>query len=175
MSPAFGAFIAGLIVGNSHSKEKIFHRIEPMQHVLLMVFFLSIGLLIDFDVIIRNWSLIFILLMGMMLFKTIVSIVLLKVFLPEDRWKCSFVTGLTIAQIGEFSFILAAAALSNQIFDQESYRIIIAVIALSLAFSPVWSLMLRRFVEINYRSGSRQVFNLTQGLIEAFGRRSVLK
>ncbi len=150
LSPAYGAFLAGLIIGNSHSKHVVLPKIEPMQSVMLMVFFLSIGMLIDFNVITQNLGLILSLLIGTMIFKTIVCIALLKTFLPEDRWRCSFVTGLTISQVGEFSFILAATALSNGIFDHESYKIIIAVIALSLAFSPIWMVVLKRFVEVAY-------------------------
>lgn len=158
LSPAYGAFLAGLIIGNSYSKEKVLHRIEPMQSVLLMIFFLSIGILIDFKVIINNTLLIFSLLFISMIFKTIVSIVLLKLFLPKDRWRCSFVTGLTISQIGEFSFIIAAAALNNGVFDNDSYKIIIAVIALSLAFSPLWLTILQRFVRISYVDDSAKTF-----------------
>jgi CPA2 family monovalent cation:H+ antiporter-2 len=149
-SPAYGAFLAGLIIGNSYSKNHILPKIEPMQNVLLMVFFLSIGMLIDFSVINNNLLLISGLLLATMFFKTIACIMLLKLFMPQDRWRCSFVTGLTIGQIGEFSFIIAATALSNSIFDQESYKVIIAVIALSLAFSPIWMMILSRFIQISY-------------------------
>lgn len=154
LSPAFGAFIAGLIAGNSTSKERILKRIEPMQNVLIMVFFLSIGMLLDFRVIADNLALIAMLLVGAMLFKTISSIILLRFSLPANRWRCTFVSGLTISQIGEFSFILAAAALSQNILTQESYKIILAVIALSLVFSPLWMAVLTRFVEVAYRSQS---------------------
>ena len=149
-SPAFGAFLAGLVIGNSHSRDKVLPTVEPLQSVFMMVFFLSIGMLIDFTVIIENWLLISLLLLGSMGFKTVASISLLKLFLPDDRWRCSFVTGLTISQIGEFSFILAAVALENGIFSSDSYRVIIAVIALSLAFSPLWMKILQRFVQIAY-------------------------
>ncbi len=150
LSPAYGAFLAGMIIGNSHSKTVIMPRIEPMQNVMLMVFFLSIGMLIDFQVIADNLFLICALLVAAMVFKTIACISLLKLFLPQDRWRCSFVTGLTISQVGEFSFIIAAAALANGIFDIGSYKVIIAVIALSLAFSPIWMVILQRFVQISY-------------------------
>lgn len=163
LSPAFGAFIAGLIAGNSTSRERILHRIEPMQNVLIMVFFLSIGMLLDFDVIARNAPLITLLLLGSMVFKTASSIALLKVSLPADRWKCSFVTGLTISQIGEFSFILAAAALGHGILSDESYKIALAVIALSLVFSPLWTAVLSRFVEIAYRQRTADCITSTLG------------
>lgn len=161
-SPAFGAFMAGLVIGNSTSKDAVIAKIEPMQSVLLMVFFLSIGVLIDFQVIQENWVLIGLLLLGTLVFKTICCIFLLKSFMPQDRWKCSFVTGLTISQIGEFSFILAATALGHGIFDTESYKIIIAVIALSLSVSPIWMALLRRFVEVAYKKKASQ--NIAQSL-----------
>lgn len=149
-TPAFGAFLAGLVIGNSHSKDKVLHRIEPMQNVLIMVFFLSIGLLINFTVIKENLLLIFWLLLGSMIFKTLASILMLKASLPAERWRCSFVSGLTISQIGEFSFIIAATALNKGILDEENYKIILAVIALSLVFSPLWMTILTRFVTIAY-------------------------
>mgnify|MGYP001234150913 FL=1 len=172
LSPAFGAFLAGLVIGNSYSKEMVMPKIEPMQHVLLMVFFLSIGMLIDFGVIADNLLLISGLLVATMLFKTIACITLLKLFLPQDRWRCSFVTGLTIGQIGEFSFIIAAAALANGIFDDESYKVIIAVIALSLALSPLWMAILHRFVQISYVDKTAHA--LKSALLLCFSRTRVV-
>lgn len=169
-SPAYGAFLAGLVIGNSHSKEIILPKIEPIQNVLIMVFFLSIGLLIDLTVIGNNWGLILLLLLGTMIFKTLLCIGLLKIFLPADRWKCSFVTGLTISQIGEFSFILAATALGQGIFSEENYKIILAVIALSIALSPIWSVLLHRFVDVAYRRGAAQA--LGQALAQVFSRQA---
>lgn len=151
LSPAYGAFLAGLVIGNSHSKHVVIPKIEPMQSVLIMVFFLSIGMLLDFQVIADNWVLVGMLLLGAMVFKTVSCITLLHFFMPAEHWRRSFVAGLTISQIGEFSFILASAALAGEIFDNESYKIIIAVIALSLVFSPLWSSVLQRFVQVAYR------------------------
>ena len=98
-----------------------------------------------------------------MVFTTISSIALLKVALPADRWKCSFVSGLTISQIGEFSFILAAAALGHGILSPESYKIALAVIALSLVFSPMWTAILARFVDIAYRQRASDCITSTLG------------
>ena len=169
-SPAFGAFLVGLVIGNSTSKHAIFTRIEPMQNVLIMVFFLSIGMLLDFQVIVSNFGLIMLLLLSSMVFKTVACVALLKASLPKDRWRCSFVSGLTIAQIGEFSFILAAAALRKDIMDMESYKIILAVIALSLVVSPLWVMILKRFVEITYIEKSATA--LGQALNKMAGRKA---
>jgi Kef-type K+ transport system membrane component KefB len=94
-----------------------------------------------------------------MVFKTIVCVALLKFFLPQDRWRCSFVTGLTLSQIGEFSFILSAAALSNGIFTLESYKVVIAVIALNLSLSPLWVMILHKFVQISFVENSARVMS----------------
>lgn len=150
LSPAYGSFLAGLVIGNSHSKDQVLHRIEPLQSVFIMAFFLSIGMMIDFKVIWQNLFLVTSLLLGTMIFKTIASIILLKTSLPVERWRCSFVTGLTISQIGEMSFILAATALGQGILDDTNYKVILAVIALSLFFSPLWVALLSKFVELNY-------------------------
>ena len=170
LSPAYGAFLAGLVIGNSHSKQKILETIEPMQAVFLMVFFLSIGMLLDFSVIAQNWHLISCLVLGAMVFKTIISITLLKIFMPADNWRCSFIAGLTISQIGEFSFILAATALSNGILGDENYKIIIAVIALSLTFSPIWLMILKRFVQITFVD--KTATNISGALVQLFSVRA---
>lgn len=150
LSPGYGAFLVGLLIGNSHCRDLILPKIEPMQSVLIMVFFLSIGMLIDFQILLDNFFIILALVFGSMVFKTIAIVVLLKMFLPAEKWRSSFVAGLSISQIGEFSFILAAAALDSSIVDDESYKIIIAVIALSLVFSPIWMGALHKFVQISY-------------------------
>ena len=59
LSPAYGAFIAGLIIGNSNLRTKVIPVIEPIQSVLLVVFFLSIGLLIDLTYIWQNLGVVF--------------------------------------------------------------------------------------------------------------------
>lgn len=162
LSPGYGAFLTGLLIGNSHSRDAILPKIEPMQSVLIMVFFLSIGMLIDFQILFDHFFVILALVFGAMIFKTIAIVTLLKLFLPAEKWRSSFIAGLSISQIGEFSFILAAAALSSNIVDNDNYKIIIAVIALSLVFSPIWMSVLHKFVQISYIEKS--AINLTGAL-----------
>ncbi|MBI3441309.1 MAG: cation:proton antiporter, partial [Proteobacteria bacterium] len=70
LSTAYGAFIAGLIIGNSNIRASLHRAIEPVQTVLLMVFFLSIGLLIDINFIIQNWQSVLIVLAVVTVLKT---------------------------------------------------------------------------------------------------------
>lgn len=142
LSTAYGAFIAGLIIGNSSLRASLHKVTEPIQAVLLMVFFLSIGLLIDLNFIIDNWQNVLLILGATTIIKTIVNVAILH-YLGEP-WDRAFHSGVVIAQIGEFSFVVIAAGLAAKILSPEGYRLMIAVIALSLLISPMWLAISRR-------------------------------
>lgn len=143
LSTAYGAFAAGLIIGNSNLRSALHTAAEPIQTILLMVFFLSIGLLIDVDFIMHNLKNVLIVLFIVTLLKTVVNVVILHLFLDKP-WNKSFHSGVVMAQVGEFSFIVVAAGLASQIISEEAYRLMIAVIALSLLISPMWLAISRR-------------------------------
>ncbi len=144
LSPAFGAFLGGLVIGNSHSKEKVFPKIEPLQSVLLMVFFVSIGMLIDLKIVWQSLGVVLCLVFFSMLLKTIFCMFLLRVFLAAHNWRGSYATGIAISQIGEFSFVLASAAMNIGLVTGQSYKILVAVIAINLALSPFWLILMKR-------------------------------
>ena len=108
-----------------------------------MVFFLSIGLLIDVNFIIGNWQNVLIVLSIVTILKTAVNVMILHLFLGKP-WDKSFHSGVVMAQVGEFSFIIVAAGLAAHVISDEAYRLMIAVIALSLMISPMWLAIARR-------------------------------
>ena len=142
LSTAYGAFVSGLIIGNSDMRTTLHKAAEPIQAILLMVFFLSIGLLIDINYIIENWRNVLMVLSIVTILKTIVNVAVLH-FLGEP-WDRSFHSGVTMAQVGEFSFILCAAGLTSKVLTQDGYHLMITVIALSLLISPMWLAIARR-------------------------------
>lgn len=142
LSAAYGAFIAGLIIGNSNVREVVHKAAEPIQAILLMVFFLSIGLLIDIDYIISNWKLVLLVLTIVTFLKTVANVAILH-WLGEP-WERAFHSGVVMGQVGEFSFIIAATGLAVSAISDDSYRLMIAVIALSLLISPMWLAIARR-------------------------------
>ncbi len=146
LSTAYGAFVAGLIIGNSNVRAALHKAAEPIQTVLLMVFFLSIGLLIDIDFILVHWQSVLLVLGIVTLLKTTVNVAILH-WLGEP-WDRAFHSGVVMGQIGEFSFILVAAGLASQVISPEGYRLMIAVIALSLMISPMWLAIARRLHDI---------------------------
>jgi len=142
LSTAYGAFIAGLIVGNASIREVVHKAAEPIQAILLMVFFLSIGLLIDINYILENWELVLLVLLVVTFLKTVANVFILHIL--GEPWERSFHSGVVMGQVGEFSFILAATGLAVGAIPDSSYRLMIAVIALSLLISPMWLAIARR-------------------------------
>jgi len=146
LSVAYGAFLAGLIVGNSTARRVMMRNTAPIQTVLLMVFFLSIGLLIDMRYIWDNIWTVLVILTFITVLKTALNIAVIR--LLGETWPRSFLSGVLLAQIGEFSFVLAALGLSVGAVSYEAQRLIVAVTVLSLVFGPLWLESARRLHNI---------------------------
>ncbi|MCP4305605.1 MAG: cation:proton antiporter [bacterium] len=143
LSAAFGAFIAGLVVAGSNLRHEAILATHPIQSLLIVVFFLSIGLLIDLTYVIANIGTVVVVVLAVLVVKSVVNVLLLRAI--GRPWEQAFPGGLIMAQIGEFSFVLAAGGLAARAVDDDTYRLAIAVIALSLLVSPLWMVSLRRF------------------------------
>ncbi len=143
LSAAFGAFLAGLVIAGSTLRAEAIAATHPIQSILVVIFFLSIGLLIDLNFIIANLGTVIFFVVAVLAGKTAVNLLLLR--LVREPWERAFPAGLMIAQIGEFSFVLAATAVANGSLSGDAYRLAIAVIAISLLVSPLWMVSVRRF------------------------------
>lgn len=149
LSPAYGAFLAGLAVGNSAERQPILNVIRPIQSVMLMVFFLSIGLLLDLDFVWNNLGTVLLLFLVVTLFKSALNIVIFRSL--HESWQRAFMSGVLISQLGEFSFLLAASAAAVAAITPEESKLIISVTVLSLALSPFWLSTARRLQRIAER------------------------
>src|SRR5690606_24451741 len=117
---------------------------RPIQSVLLMVFFLSIGLLIDLRFIWENIATVLLLLVVVTVFKTTLNIGILHIL--REPWPHAFIAGVMLAQIGEFSFILAGVGLDRGLLSPDDSRLIVSVTAFSLLFAPFWQIAARRLM-----------------------------
>ena len=142
LSAAYGAFIAGLIIGNSRERHAMLEATRPIQSILMMVFFLSIGLLIDLDYIWSNFGTVLLLFLMVSVFKTALNVGFLG--LIGQPWRQAFVAGIVLAQIGEFSFLLSVVGVEAGVISDEDRRLVVAVTVLSLALSPLWVVTGRR-------------------------------
>ena len=142
LSPAFGAFCAGLVIGGSTLRSELIRASEPIQALLLVIFFLSIGLLIDLTYIGEHSGRVLLLTIAALLLKSVLNVVLLKAV--GEPWDRALQAGLIMAQIGEFSFILAASGVVVGALTPDGHRLAIAVIAATLLLSPLWADAVRR-------------------------------
>ncbi len=162
LSPAYGAFLAGLVIANSTLRTEAIRVTEPVQSVLIVVFFLSIGLLIDLNFIWDHLLLVVSFTLGVVAIKSALNVLLLR--LVGEPLERALPAGLVTAQIGEFSFVLVAAGVASQVVDQDGYKLAIAVIAMTLLVSPFWMITVRRFHDMatdeitNFRAALAEVY-----------------
>ncbi len=187
LSPAYGAFLAGLTIGNSNLRASMLQQTLPIQSVLMMVFFLSIGLLIDIEFLWQNRWVVLMMLLVVTVLKTVLNVGILR--LMRLPWAQAMLTGLVLAQIGEFTFLLAGIGIRRGVIENGDFRLVIMVTALSLALSSLWLSSARRLHESAVSSSApvRQVLSLVygreagwvasganrtgRGLLRLFGRR----
>ena len=163
LSASYGAFLAGLVIGNSTSRRVMMHYTAPIQSVLLMVFFLTIGLLMDLRYIWENIGTVVLIVTFVATLKTALNIFVIRAM--GETWPRAFLSGVMLAQLGEFSFILAALGLTAGVISPEEHRLLVAVTVLSLMGSPIWleaARRLHRIALLGITSG-RETLRLTLG------------
>ena len=142
LSAAYGAFLAGLVIGNTNGLRPLIDAAKPIEGLLMMVFFLSIGLLIDLTYIWENIGTVLLWLLMVTLIKTALNISILR--LQGQPWQQAFLAGVLLGQVGEFSFLITAAGVAAGLVAPEQSRLVIAIVALSLLVSPLWLVTARR-------------------------------
>ncbi|MEX3777179.1 cation:proton antiporter [Pseudomonas sp. MYb118] len=135
LSPALGAFLAGMLLGESHYRHQIEADIRPFRDILLGVFFVSIGMLIDLQLFASHSLLILGLTLGLLLIKGCVVALLVKWrgSDAETAWR----SGLALAQGGEFCFALMALMQQNKLMPAEIGGLLLAATFCSMLLTPL--------------------------------------
>jgi CPA2 family monovalent cation:H+ antiporter-2 len=133
-SVALGAFIAGSLIAESGEAKAIEHLVHPVRDMFAAVFFVSVGMLIDPAVIAQHWPAITVLTLVVVSGKILG--VTLGAFLTGHGVRPSVQSGMSLAQIGEFSFIIAGLGLSLKATGSFLYPVAIAVSALTTLTTP---------------------------------------
>jgi monovalent cation:H+ antiporter-2, CPA2 family len=134
-SVALGAFIAGSLIAESGKAKAIEHLIRPVRDLFAAIFFVSVGVLIDPRVIGEHWLAILVL-TSVVLVGKIVG-VSLGAFLTGHGVRASIQTGMSLAQIGEFSFIIAGLGLSLKATGEFLYPVAVTVSAVTTLTTPL--------------------------------------
>jgi CPA2 family monovalent cation:H+ antiporter-2 len=133
-SVALGAFLAGALVAESGAAKIIEHRIEPVRDVFAAVFFVSVGMLIDPHLVWQNLPAVLVLTVVVVVGKLIG--VAIGTFIAGYGVRTSVQAGMSLGQIGEFSFIIAGVGLSIGVVRPFLYPVAVAVSALTTLLTP---------------------------------------
>ncbi|MFZ5604972.1 MAG: cation:proton antiporter [Pseudomonadota bacterium] len=134
LAMALGAFMAGMMLGESHFRHQIELEIRPFRDVLLGIFFVSIGLIIDVELITTYWPRILFFTFCLLCFKSALIALLCLAFRYDAV--ASVRTGLILSQGGEFGFALLALAQKDKLIPNDIASFFLSIIVLSMAATP---------------------------------------
>ena len=134
LSLALGAFIAGMLISETQYKHQVETDIRPFHDVLLGLFFISIGMMLDWRLVLERWPLVLLLVTVPVLYKAVVVTFLARVL--GSSMGVALRTGLYLAQAGEFGFVLLTLAQGSDLVPPELLNPILAAMVLSMLATP---------------------------------------
>ncbi len=151
LSMALGAFLAGVLLADSEYRRELETDVEPFKGLLLGLFFIAVGMSVDFDALLQHPWIVFGLLAGFMVIKLAVLWALARAMsLP---WQERPVFALLLAQGGEFAFVVFQAASNARVFSGEVASVLIGAVALSMLLTPLLLVAFDRWVAPRYAAG----------------------
>ena len=134
LSLALGAFIAGMLISETEYKHQVETDIRPFHDVLLGLFFISIGMLLDWRLVLDRWPLVLVLLVLPVAFKLVLVAALTRAFGASAG--TSLRVGLYLAQAGEFGFVLLTLASQKSLVPPQLFNPILASMVISMLATP---------------------------------------
>ncbi len=134
LSLALGAFLAGLLLGETEFKHQTEIDLEPFKGLLLGLFFMTVGLAIDLSVVLDNWQIVLGGLVAMLIIKAVLAFIAVRIFAGDTA--TSLETSLLLAPAGEFAFVIVGAGLAAGSIAVGTSAIVTAIVALSMLVNP---------------------------------------
>jgi CPA2 family monovalent cation:H+ antiporter-2 len=134
VSMTLGAFMAGMMLGETEFKHQIESDIKPFQDILLGLFFITVGMLISPNIVLENIVIILLITASIIILKTLVIYLIMVVF--KNPTGVSFRSAITLSQVGEFGLVIITLALTNGLLEHKLSQIIISAIVLSMMLAP---------------------------------------
>ncbi len=150
-SYSLGAFLAGMLIAETKYKWQIEADLVPFRDLLLGVFFVSVGMQVNFTSMIDNFFIIVGLAIAILSLKVVIIFTILRIFTFTKR---AIKTALALAQVGEFSFAVFALASANNLISSEINSVMIPVVIVSLLFTSLSLRYVRNFVDFFYKEPS---------------------
>ncbi|KQP21599.1 monovalent cation:proton antiporter-2 (CPA2) family protein [Pseudorhodoferax sp. Leaf267] len=169
LSLALGAFIAGMLISETEYKHQVETDIRPFHDVLLGLFFITIGMMLDWRLVLERWPLVLLLVTLPVAFKLVMITALARGL--GASMGVSLRTGLYLAQAGEFGFVLLALAQSRGLVPPALLNPILASMVLSMLATPFMVMysnaIVTRFVSSDWLQQSLQMTSIARRSINA--------
>lgn len=135
LSPALGAFLAGVVLAESEFRRELETDIEPFRGLLLGLFFITVGAALDFGIVLEKPAILVGLVLGLVVIKTLAMYGAARLF--KTPHLASMTTAVSLAQGGEFAFVLLGFTVGAGVLTPEMSRLLTATVALSMAATPL--------------------------------------
>jgi monovalent cation:proton antiporter-2 (CPA2) family protein len=172
LSPALGAFMAGVLMADSEYRHELEADIEPFRGLLMGLFFISVGMSVALELLLEQPWLVVGLVLGMTALKIVSIAVIGRRVL--DAWTPAWKLGVLLSQGGEFAFVLFGLAVTYEIFPQALGNVLVLVVTLSMGLTPLLIAVMDRFITPRIGKDKRpydtEVAEETPIIIAGFGR-----
>ncbi|MSP99536.1 MAG: potassium transporter [Methylotenera sp.] len=165
LSYALGAFIAGMLISETKFRYQVESDISPFRDILLGLFFISVGMLLNLQQIFNNIGVVLLILVAFILFKAAIVTLVIRVMQYESG--VAIRTGLILAQAGEFSFVILALGVEQKLISGPALQIILAASLLSMVIAPFLIQYNGRIARRVVRSYSRNSGQVVQDIDDA--------
>lgn len=136
LSLALGAFLVGMMIGETEYRHQVEADIRPFRDVLLGLFFITVGMLLDISAFPEMWHWVLLLLISLVLIKLLI-VMGLTMLLTKSEPGVALRTGLTLAHGGEFSFVLISLALASNLLGHTEGQVLIMTLVASMMLAPL--------------------------------------
>jgi len=170
---ALGSFLAGVLLADSEYRHELEANIQPFKGLLLGLFFITVGMSADLHLLVQSPLLIFGMALGLMLVKFTVLVGVGR--LNGSSWQSTVQLGATLAQGGEFAFVLFTAALGENLMPEEMMATLTLVVTVSMALTPLAMMAVERWLAPAMNSGEARAYDTVEDhnhpvIIAGFGR-----
>lgn len=155
LSMALGAFLAGLMLGETEFRHQIEIDIRPFRDVLLGLFFITIGALLRLNELPKHWLWVLFVLIALISLKTLLIMGLTRIISKVSMAK-AFRTGLILAQGGEFGFVILTLGIKDKLIDPAQSQVLVAAVVLSIVFAPLLIGYNKRITAWLFKGGAEQ-------------------
>jgi len=134
LSPAFGAFVAGMLLGESPFATQIRADVHVLRTLFVTLFFVSIGMLAELAWIAGNLFSVVLVVVAVVLGKALIIWAIIRIF--HNSHRTTMATGLCLAQVGEFSFVLAEIAYGGRLIGDHAFKLFVAATVVAMFLTP---------------------------------------